>query len=483
MGRIVNFRLVSLIVSRVVLLIAVSMVICAAIALAFSEPVTPFLITSFIALTIGGMLHVLAKGEGRELIIQRKEAVLAVALSWVLTTLIGSFPYLISRSIPSFVDAFFESVSGFTTTGSSILTDIESLPGSILFWRSLTHWIGGLGIIVLFIIIMPQLKVGGYHLFTLESSLQEKIHPRIRSVGLRLLFIYLGLTLLEMIFLLAGGMSLFESVCHSFGTIATGGFSPKNTSIAGYSGYIQYVIMGFMLLAGTNFIVHYYLITKNFRKIKENEEWKFFLFVILFLGIVVSTIVFKGMDKSLEESIREGFFQVISIVTCTGYATADYLLWPQSAWVIIFMAMFLGGSTGSTAGGIKMARHLVLYKNLRIIIRRLASPNAVITLRFNNSLLDEDTNRSILTFMFIYLVIFLVGTWLLVILGIEAKTASGSVATCMAGIGPGIGEVGPASNFAFLPGPAKIILAILMLVGRLEIYAIILLFTGTFWKK
>ncbi|MCF8373002.1 MAG: TrkH family potassium uptake protein [Bacteroidales bacterium] len=416
-------------------------------------------------------------------ILDKKAAYFSVALSWAVIGIIGSFPYLFSHTIPSFNNALFESVSGFTTTGSSILTDIESLPKSILFWRSLTHWIGGIGIIVLFIIVMPSLQLGGYNLFTLESSLQEKIKPKIKSVGHRLLLIYLLLTFAEVVFLMLGKMNLYESVCHAFGTVATGGFSPRNTSIADYSPYIQYVIMVFMLLAGTNFVIHYYILKQDFNKVRSNEELKFYLSVIVVIGLIISAALYFKTGKSIELSFRESFFQVISIVTCTGFATADYLQWPGFAWVIIFFAMFLGGSTGSTAGGIKMARHLVLFNNLKRNIRQIVSPRAIFPLRLNGNSINEATNSSILTFIAIYFLVFVLGSVLMVLLGVDVKTASSSVATCMAGIGPGIGTVGPAGNFAHIPEAGKALLTFLMLIGRLEIYTILILFTPAFWKN
>jgi len=397
-------------------------------------------------------------------------------------SLIGSLPYIISGSVPSFINAFFESVSGFTTTGSSILTDIEVLPRSILFWRSLTHWIGGIGIIALFIILMPSLHAGGYQLFTLESSFQEKIQPRIKSVALRLLLIYVLLTVIETVLLLFGEMNLFESVCHAFGTIATGGFSPKNSSIGGYSPYIQYVVMVFMLLSGTNFTIHYYLFNRNLKKIKSNEEFKFFLFILLITGGLITLILYFNTDKSFEESFRESFFQVISIVTCTGYATSDYLLWPKIAWLIIFFAMFLGGSTGSTAGGIKMARHLMLLKNLQHSFRELIHPEAISVLKLNGNIVSENVNRSILTFISTYFIIFFIGSILLVFTGLDEESSISAAATTMAGIGPGIGTVGPAGNFAHLHYLAKLILSFLMLIGRLEIYTVLILFSKNFWE-
>jgi trk system potassium uptake protein TrkH len=455
----------------------------ALIAIIYAEKITPFIYSALISFLIGIFFYFLTKKQGEDITLNRKDAYVTVTASWFYISLVGSLPYLFSGAIPSSINALFESVSGFTTTGASILRDIESLPKSILFWRSLTHWIGGIGIIVLVIIVMPSLHIGGYNLFTLESSLQEKIQPKIKSVGQRLLLIYVLLTAAEIILLMLGKMNLFESACHAFGTVATGGFSPKNTSITDYSPYIQYVIMVFMFLAGTNFIIHYYLIKKDFSKVKENEEYKFYIAVVLIVGIAVSSFLYFDMHKPAEESFREGFFQVISIITCTGFATADYLQWPAIAWTIIFFAMFFGGSTGSTAGGIKMVRHLIFLKNIGKIIRQFNSPNAILTLKLNKKTLSEESNNSILTFISIYFLVFVVGSLMMMITGIDGQTASSSVATCMAGIGPGIGTVGPASNFAHLPDTGKLILTFLMLVGRLEIYTVLILFTRNFWLK
>ncbi len=481
MNGIINFNIVFKVISRNLFIVAGALLVSAVIALIFSEPPGPFIFASLVAITPGVVLHLLThQQEGDRL--TRKDAYLTVTLSWLTISLVGCLPYIFSGAIPLFINAFFESVSGFTTTGSSILTEIESLPKSILFWRSLTHWIGGIGIIVLVILLMPMLQIGGYHLFTLESSMQEKIVPKTKSAGYRLLLIYVALTFIETVLLLFGGMDLFESVCHAFGTIATGGFSPKNNSIGDYSPYIQYVVMIFMLLSGMNFIIHFFLVNREFEKIRANEEVKFYLVVVLLIGFFMTFTLFFQMDKPFELSFREGFFQVISVVTCTGYATADYLQWPRYAWIILFFAMFLGGSTGSTAGGIKMARHLVLYKNISRTFRQLISPNAVLSVRLNGNAIQEESNVSILTFMIIYLAVFVVGTVLLVLMGVDWKTSGGSAATCMAGIGPGIGTVGPAANFAHLPALAKVLLTMLMLLGRLEIYTILILFTRNFWK-
>lgn len=309
MNQIVNFNIVFKVVSRNLFILTGALVSCIGIAFIYAEALTPFIWTSTISLSLGLLLHFSTMNQTKEVSVTKKDAYLTVSLSWFIISIVGCLPYLFSQAIPSFTNALFESVSGFTTTGASILTEIESLPKSILFWRSMTHWVGGIGIIVLVIIIMPTLQIGGYNLFTLESSLQDKIQPRIQSVGKRLLLIYLGLTFAEIVFLLLGRMNLFDSVCHAFGTVATGGFSPRNTSIAEYSPYIQYVIMIFMLLAGTNFIVHYYLLKFQYKKAFDNEELKFYLKVVFGIGIIITAGLYLQTDRSIELSFRESFFR------------------------------------------------------------------------------------------------------------------------------------------------------------------------------
>ncbi|NJM16306.1 MAG: TrkH family potassium uptake protein [Bacteroidales bacterium] len=435
--------------------------VCSGVALYFSESIVPFILSGGITFFTGLLIYFFPHNKRDKTAFNRKEAYLTVTLSWLFIGLAGCLPYLFSHAIGSFANAFFESVSGFTTTGSSILSDIEALPKSILFWRSLTHWIGGIGIIVLAIIVMPTLQMGNHQLFTLESSLQSKIQPRIKAVGNRLLIIYVILTLCETTLLLAGKMNVFESVCHAFGTIATGGFSPKNDSIASYSPYIQYVIMVFMVLSGTNFVIHYYLLKREFAKVKLNEELKFYLYAILLLGSILTVSLVITMHKPFEVAFRDAFFQLISIVTTTGFATVDYLQWPTFAVIIIVWAMFLGGSTGSTSGGIKMVRHLILLKNIQRYFRQLVSLKAVLPVRLNSRPLAEDTNNSVITFIKVYMLLFLVGSIMLLAIGVESETAFSSVATCMAGIGPGIGTVGPVSNFGHLSALAKYILIFL----------------------
>ncbi|MGE4586201.1 MAG: TrkH family potassium uptake protein [Mangrovibacterium sp.] len=477
-----NFSTLSHITSKILLITACAMCCCIPVALIYHEPMSPFFRSAILIGIPAGLIRIMKRGNRPESP-GRHGAYLVVSLAWIILSLAGTLPYLLSKSIPGFTDALFESVSGFTTTGSSILTDIEILPKSILFWRSMTHWMGGIGIIVLVIVIMPSLNIGGYNLFTLESSLQEKIQPRIRSVGKRILLIYLMLTLLEILFLLAGGMNLFDSMCHAFGTVATGGFSTKNNSIAGYSPYIQYVVMLFMLLAGTNFLIHYYLVKREFTKIRKNEELWFYLSVIGIAGLVITASLYYRTGKNGEQAFRDSFFQVISIVTCTGFATADYQLWPSTAKILIFILLFAGGSTGSTAGGIKMARHLLALKNISMAFRKQIAPHAVLPLKINGKPVGPDDNNAILSFVQLYLLLFLSGGLALMLTGTDKMTAFSGIATAMGGIGPGFGSIGPVSNFAGLSRLAKLILSAFMLLGRLEIYTLLMLFTPWFWKK
>jgi trk system potassium uptake protein TrkH len=452
------------------------------IALIYNEKILPFIDSTIIS-SILALLFFLNTRKGDLTDISKRNAFLVVSGSWIVISIVGALPYFFSGYFQSFTDAYFESVSGFTTTGSSILTNIEALPKSLLFWRSLTHWIGGIGIIVLVIVIMPNLNINNYNLFYTESSLQEKILPKVRSVGKRILGVYLLLTILETFFLVLGKMNLFDAICHSFATVATGGFSTKNTSIAGYSPYIQYIITIFMILAGTNFALLYFAFKKQFNKIKQNEELKYYLLVIIVSGLIVTGDLFINTTKGLELSFREAFFQVTSIITCTGFATSDYLIWPHLSWIIIFILMFIGGSTGSTAGGIKIARHLIITKNIKKILKTLIHPNNVSLIKLNGKIINDNNNLAILSFVMLYLLSFITGSIILLISGVEKSTAISAIATAMGGIGPGFGSIGPVSNFAELSDFAKYTISFFMILGRLEITPILLLFTPYFWKQ
>jgi trk system potassium uptake protein TrkH len=479
--KLINPLLILRIISTILLIETISYLFCLPVVLIYSEPSYPFLLSAAITVSLSGLLYWISRNADTRKFSNR-DGYLAVTLSWIVFSVLGALPYLISGAIPNFIDAFFESTSGFSTTGSSIITNVEILPYSILFWRSLTHWFGGIGIIVLVIIILPSLRVTGYQLFTLESSMKEKILPKTKSIGFRVLFIYLGLTLAEVILLNLGDMNLFDSICHSFGTIATGGFSTKNMNLMYYSPYSQYIVMIFMFLAGVSQVVYYYLVKRNFKKIRQNEELWFYFAVAIMAGTIATIILLINSTKTFEESFREGFFQIISILTCTGFASADYILWPVTGALLIFLMMFSGGSTGSTSGGIKMARHLIVIKNIKNAFVKLNHPKSVTFLRLNGKSLAENTNISILSFVVLYLFLFVIGTIIVVMTGVDPVTSASAVATCMAGIGPGLGTVGPMSNYAHLPELSKIVLSLLMIIGRLEIITVFTIFTRSFWK-
>ena len=477
----INPFITSRILGTILLVDSLSFLPCLPVALIYKEPVTPFLLSSgtavifFIAFSLTGRNANIDK-------ISNRDTFLVVTLAWVLLSLIGTLPYLISKTIPSFINALFESTSGYSTTGASILRSVEDLPRSILFYRSFTHWIGGIGIIVLVILVLPSLKVTGYQLFSLESSMKEKIHPKAKGVAYRIMLIYSGLTLIMTVLLLAGDMDMFDSICHAFGTIATGGFSTKNTSLMLYSPYSQYIVMIFMFLAGISQVIYYYLVKFHFRKVKHNEEFWFYSYIVILSGAIASSVLMVTTAKPLEEALREGYFNVISIITCTGFANADFNLWPPAGVTLIFLLMFAGGSTGSTSGGIKMARHLIVLKNIKNDFTRLIHPRSVSLVTFNGKSLEEKANSSIISFIILYIFLFLTGTIFLIVLGSEIITSATSVATCLAGIGPGLASVGPMGNYADLSGLSKIVLSFLMILGRLEIVTVFVLFSKSFWK-
>ena len=328
--KLINPLIIIRILSTILILETISFLLCLPVVFIYKESPDPFLYSAALTTILSAILFTVSRKSDINKVSTR-DGYMTVTLSWLVLTIMGSLPYLFSGTIPSFIDAFFESTSGFTTTGSSILKNVEILPYSILFWRSFTQWIGGFGIILLVIIILPSLRVSGYQLFSLESSLKEKIHPRTQGIGFRVMFIYLGLSLAQIILLNLGDMNLFDSICHSFGTVATGGFSTKNLSLAAYSSYSQYIVMIFMFLAGTSQLVYYYLFKFNFKKVRQNEELWFYIAVVVVAGAIATFILLVNSTRTFETSFREGFFQVISIITCTGFASADYLLWPVTA--------------------------------------------------------------------------------------------------------------------------------------------------------
>ena len=414
----------------------------------------------------------------------RKESIALVVFTWILLSLFGTLPYMFSGSISNFTNALFESVSGFTTTGASILEDVEVVPRGILFWRSETHWIGGMGIILLMLAILPFFKTGAVYLLSTEGSsvLFEKLKPKLIDTMKRLWGIYILLTIIEIILLNVGGMNLFDSICHSFGTVATGGFSTKNTSIGGYSTYIQVIITIFMILSGINFILHYYFIKRKFLKVIADEELGLYLGIFITASVLIAFNLYKDNHLSIFQSFKESSFQVASILSTTGFSTSDYNIWSSSSKVIILVLMLFGGCAGSTSGGIKIIRYVLAWKNITFRTKKALFQNMVEKIKFNGVPIERSQMIGIIEYILIYYGIIVIGVVILQLIGLNIPTSVGSVATCLGGIGPGFDLNGPASNYAMIPSVGKYTLIVLMIFGRLEIFSVILIFTRSFWK-
>jgi len=419
-------------------------------------------------------------------VMSHREGMAIVALGWLGAGFVGALPFHFAGSFPSFVDAFFESVSGFSTTGASVLTNIEVVPRGILMWRSLTHWLGGMGIIVLSLAILPFLGVGGMQLYKAEvpGPIPDKLRPRIRDTAMVLWKVYLLFTVIETVLLMLGNMDLFDSLCHTFGTMATGGFSTKNASIGYYdSVYIDTVITIFMLIAGINFSLHYLALLGKPSHMLKDPEFRFFVGVVGVFVLISTLSVFKSVYGDLGGSFRYAVFQVVSIVTTTGYASADYELWPALPQSILLFCMFLGASAGSTGGGMKCMRIMLLIKHAYRELLRLIHPRAVTPVKLGRRPVADDVIKSVWGFFIIYLGLFILASFLLAAMNVDVVTSFAAVAACIGNIGPGIGTVGPTENYAHLPLMAKWVLTLCMLLGRLEIYTVIVLFVPEFWRK
>jgi len=417
--------------------------------------------------------------------IRKREGYMIVSVSWILMSIVGMLPYLFSGTITNFSDAIFETVSGLTTTGATILTDIESTPKGILFWRSMTQWIGGLGIIVLTVAIFPLLGIGGIELFVAESPgpTSDKLHPRIRETAKRLWFVYVGLTVSVGILYYIGGMTFYDAFNHALTTMATGGFSTKNASMAFFeSPFIQYTAILFMFLAGTNFTVIYFGITGKFDKVWRSDEFKAYAISIVVITFLLAAPIYYYSGTGIEKAFRDTIFQVVSLITTTGYVTADYTSYHPGLTLVFFMFLFLGASAGSTSGGIKFVRHLTFVKNSWLEFKRIVHPRAIVPLKINGDRVTGKIITHIMNFLLIYLMIFVLGSIVIALMGYDILTSFGAVATCLGNVGPAMGKVGPMDNFAFFSGPAKLFLSFLMLLGRLELFTILVLFTPYFWR-
>ncbi len=420
-----------------------------------------------------------------------KEGFAVVTFGWIAMALAGALPFYLSGSIPSFTDCFFESMSGFTTTGASILgtvITIESLPHGILFWRSLTHWIGGMGIILMSLAILPMLGIGGMQLFKAEvpGPTKDKLTPRIRDTAEILWLVYVGLSMVEIVLLLFGRMSLFDAACHTFGTMATGGFSTRGESIAAYnSSYIEYVIIVFMFIAGTNFALHYRLLSRfEIRKYWESREFRFYLAVIFTVtGLLILNNLTLFPTDSVEKTFRAALFQSVSILTTTGYGSVDWENWGAFAQLILVFAMFVGGMAGSTGGGLKVIRIQILVNQVRIELRRLIHPQAVLPLRIGRQMISDSIVSNVLAFLLAFGMLLLLSTIALAALGLDMVTSFGAAIASLSNIGPGLGDVGPTENYGWMPNTAKWLLSLLMMLGRLEVFTVMVLFSRHFWRK
>lgn len=451
-----------------------------------------------ITITIGLLLYFFNKPKSKNL--QKKEGYLIVTLGWLILSVTGMLPYLLTGSIPNITNAFFETISGYSTTGSSILTDIESMPKGILFWRSATHWIGGMGIIVLTIAILPLLGIGGMQLFMAEAPgpSADKLHPRITETAKRLWLIYVTLTFAEFFLLKLAGMSWFDSINHAMATMSTGGFSTKNSSVAFWNGMpmIQYIIIFFMFVAGTNFVLTYFALKGKIQKVFQSEEFRYYFFGVIGITGIIAFIILFYQDANLqttithpetygktESAIRHALFSVISVITTTGFVTADFTTWSYFATGIFFAMFFLGGSAGSTSGGIKIVRHIVMLKNSFLEFKKSLHPNAIIPVRYDGKAVNQTIVFNILSFFIIYMLIFILSSVVLTFLGLDFISALGAAASSLGNIGPAVGSVSPVDNFNHLSIGAKWFCSFLMLIGRLELFTVLILFTPFFWRK
>lgn len=414
-----------------------------------------------------------------------REGYIIVTVAWLSAALFGALPYWLA-GFATPLDAFFESISGFTTTGASIFPDPGALPPGILFWRDMSQWLGGMGIIVLVVAVLPFLGVGGMQLFRAEvpGPTPERLRPRIRQTASILWRVYVGLTAAQVILYLLGGMSVFDAVTHAFGTMPTGGFSPRTASLGYYSAYHQYVTIFFMYLAGVNFSLHYRALRGKPRSLLEDEEWRFYTILLgVALTIVLAAHLLAGTYDSLEEVFRASAFQVVSIGTTTGFATADYVTWPAVTQVVLFFLMFVGGMAGSTGGGMKTLRLWAALKQGVVELRKHLHPRAVMVTRVGGRVVSEGIMLNILAFMLLYVASFILGALLLAVLGVDIVTAAGASAAAIGNIGPGLASVGPAENYSWMPELGKAVLCVLMLLGRLEIYTVLVLFHPEFWRR
>jgi trk system potassium uptake protein TrkH len=480
-----DFKAVIAILGLLIIFIGASMLTAILFSLYYSDgAVLSILISSLICLAVGAILWLIFKRYLNDL--KTREGFAIVTFGWLTMSLFGSLPFIISGAIPSVTDAIFETVSGFTTTGASILSNIEAMPAGLLFWRSMTQWIGGMGIIVLSLAILPVLGVGGMQLFKAESPgpTVDKLKPRIRETAKVLWQVYILFSAVQTLFLLTGGMNLFDSITHTFTTMATGGFSTKNASVAHFnSPFIDIVITVFMFAAGVNFALHYRALNGDVKSFFRNSEFIFYASITVVAIIITSVILLlHGNYTNIPETLRHSSFQIVSILTTTGFATADYELWPVAIQFILFLLMFNGGCTGSTGGGIKNMRILILLRNGAAELHKLIHPKAIVPVRFNAKAVPQEIISNILAFFVLFISTFVFATLIMTAMGLDIVTAMGSVIASLSNIGPGLGGVGPMDNYSQIPLLGKWVLSFCMIIGRLELFTVLVIFTRVFWK-
>lgn len=445
--------------------------------------VNSFLLCALIGALAGGCLVILFAPE-KEL--GYRDGFAVVVFSWVGLALLGALPFFFSGQVPSFIDCLFESMSGFTTTGSTILAEVEILPQSVLFWRATTHWLGGMGIIVLTIAILPLLGVGGMQLFQAEmpGPTKDRLSPRIQDTARILWGVYLLFTVVETLLLMGGGLSFFDAICHSFATLATGGFSTHTTSVGHFqSVYIESVIIVFMFLAGINFSLHHWGLRGRLSAYWQSEEFRLYLGISIFaIIVIVIANTYYNIYDNFADTVRSAFFQVVAILTTTGFGTADFNQWPPVCKILLVTLMFVGGCAGSTGGGVKVVRFLLFFKYARLQLRNLVHPRTIGTLKLGKVKVPQEIMVSILGFFAIYIAVFLLASLIVTALGVDIVTGTTAVIATLNNIGPGLQMVGPTTNFGHLPPLAKVVLTFCMLAGRLELYTVAVLLTPDFWS-
>ncbi len=480
-----SYRSVLKVLGFLLLVTAGCLLIPAAVSALYGDPDWPhFLAAAGLGTLVGGIMLLVVRDAPD---LRVREGFAVVAFGWLVVGLLGAVPYWLSGQIPSFTDSVFESISGFTTTGASILLDIESRSHGVLLWRALTHWLGGMGIVLLALAILPLLGVGGMQLFRAEvpGPVAERLTPRIRQTAKLLWAVYLLLTVIEIIALMIAGMGPFDAVCHSFATMATGGFSNHNSSVGGYgTPAVEWIIIVFMFLAGANFSLHYLALTGKWRVYTKDEEFRFYGTIILICtGLIAGSLYTAHFYGGKIETLRHSLFQVTSIITTTGFGTADYLKWPPVAHAILLVLMTIGGCAGSTGGGVKVMRVFVLLRNAKYELKKMLHPRAIYTIWYNNRALSPTLLMNIQGFFLLYMSVYVTGVIILTLGGRDLVTSVGATAACLGNIGPGLGLVGPSSNYAMLLGWEKWLLVLFMLIGRLEIFTVLVLFLPEAWRR